>query len=54
LEQWVQRRLSKHKWLNGGIESVESIPRTPSGKMLRRQMRDQYHARVKAGSQAKL
>ncbi|KAH4004947.1 hypothetical protein HBI13_023320 [Parastagonospora nodorum] len=49
LDEWVRSRLSKHKWLTGGIEVVESIPRTPSGKMLRREMRDQYHARMKEG-----
>ncbi|KAF9692434.1 hypothetical protein EKO04_009626 [Ascochyta lentis] len=54
MDEWVQGRLSKHKWLTGGVEVVESIPRTPSGKMLRREMRDQYHARLKRNGQAKL
>ncbi|KAL5117185.1 hypothetical protein ACEQ8H_004873 [Pleosporales sp. CAS-2024a] len=48
LDEWVKGRLSKHKWLTGGVECVDSIPRTPSGKMLRREMRDQYHARMKS------
>ncbi|KAF2762904.1 4-coumarate-CoA ligase [Pseudovirgaria hyperparasitica] len=42
LTKWVQERLSRYKWLDGGIEQVESIPRTESGKMLRREMRDRY------------
>ncbi|KAJ4987848.1 AMP-binding enzyme [Stagonosporopsis vannaccii] len=54
LAAWVQQRLSRHKWLTGGVEVVEEIPRTPSGKMLRREMRDRYHARLKRESQAKL
>ncbi|KAK7179226.1 hypothetical protein DPSP01_011773 [Paraphaeosphaeria sporulosa] len=54
LDAWVKNRLSKHKWLTGGIEMVDSIPRTPSGKMLRREMRDQYHALLKRKGQAKL
>ncbi|KAF2624303.1 4-coumarate-CoA ligase-like protein [Macroventuria anomochaeta] len=54
LEEWVKNRLSRHKWLTGGIEVVDEIPRTPSGKMLRRQMRDKYHARLKAEGRAKL
>ncbi|KAH7402092.1 4-coumarate-CoA ligase-like protein [Phaeosphaeria sp. MPI-PUGE-AT-0046c] len=54
LDRWVKERLSRHKWLTGGIEAVDSIPRTPSGKMLRREMRDAYHARIKASGKAKL
>jgi 4-coumarate--CoA ligase len=57
LENWVQNRLSKHKWLTAGIDHAKfhpQIPRTPSGKMLRREMRDQYHARVKQEGKAKL
>jgi len=54
LDEWVKQRLSKHKWLTGGVEVVDEIPRTPSGKMLRREMRDRYHARVKREGQAKL
>ncbi|KAF1945373.1 4-coumarate-CoA ligase-like protein [Clathrospora elynae] len=54
LNEWIERRLSRHKWLTGGIEVVASIPRTPSGKMLRREMRDQYHARLKSNGKAKL
>ncbi|KPI43323.1 4-coumarate--CoA ligase-like 5 [Cyphellophora attinorum] len=47
LSQYIEARLSRHKWLTGGLEVVDSIPRTPSGKMLRREMRDRYHARLK-------
>lgn len=63
LHEYVGKRLSKHKHLSGGIEVVDyvslrlspmfmtannsKIPRTPSGKMLRREMRDAYHERVK-------
>lgn len=54
LNEWVEGRLSRHKWLSGGIEVVDSIPRTPSGKMLRREMRDRYHARLKAEGRSKL
>ncbi|KAF2113074.1 4-coumarate-CoA ligase-like protein [Lophiotrema nucula] len=54
LDEWVKQRLSKHKWLTGGIEAVDSIPRTPSGKMLRREMRDRYHARMKVENRSRL
>ncbi|KAJ7604638.1 phenylacetyl-CoA ligase [Roridomyces roridus] len=32
---------SKHKWLTGGIQFISAIPRNPSGKILRRLLRDQ-------------
>ncbi|KAF2702884.1 4-coumarate-CoA ligase-like protein [Pleomassaria siparia CBS 279.74] len=54
LDEWVKQRLSKHKWLTGGVEAVDSIPRTPSGKMLRREMRDRYHAQLKNEGRSKL
>ncbi|KAF2749964.1 4-coumarate-CoA ligase-like protein [Sporormia fimetaria CBS 119925] len=54
LDEWVQGRLSRHKWVTGGFEVVDSIPRTPSGKMLRREMRDRYHARIKSEGKSKL
>ncbi|EFR02230.1 4-coumarate-CoA ligase 2 [Nannizzia gypsea CBS 118893] len=44
LDEFVKCRLSKYKHLAGGIEIVDQIPRTPSGKMLRREMRDRYHS----------
>ncbi|KAF2095909.1 4-coumarate-CoA ligase-like protein [Rhizodiscina lignyota] len=50
LKEHVESRLSRHKWLTGGIEIVDAIPRTPSGKMLRREMRDMYYARLKEKS----
>ncbi|KAH7132194.1 4-coumarate-CoA ligase-like protein [Dendryphion nanum] len=54
LDEWIKQRLSRHKWITGGIEVVNSIPRTPSGKMLRREMRDRYHARMKREGKSKL
>ncbi|KAJ6558663.1 phenylacetyl-CoA ligase [Mycena sp. CBHHK59/15] len=32
---------SKHKWLAGGVQFTDSIPRNPSGKILRRLLREQ-------------
>ncbi|KAF1813216.1 4-coumarate-CoA ligase 2 [Eremomyces bilateralis CBS 781.70] len=52
LHEWVNGKLSRHKHLDGGIEIVDLIPRTPSGKTLRRQMRDQYHERLRAQQKA--
>ncbi|KAG8817512.1 hypothetical protein FRC17_011198 [Serendipita sp. 399] len=42
LDTWVQQRLSRYKWLKGGIEFVGQIPKSPTGKVLRRQLVDKY------------
>ncbi|KAG9259122.1 uncharacterized protein F5Z01DRAFT_614670 [Emericellopsis atlantica] len=36
----VERQTSKYKWLRGGIVFVDKIPKSPSGKILRRVMKD--------------
>ncbi|KAJ7342708.1 hypothetical protein DFH08DRAFT_1010977 [Mycena albidolilacea] len=47
LEAWHQKALSKYKWLRGGIEVVKEIPKTPTGKTMRRVLQDQYELRAK-------
>ncbi|RAH48732.1 acyl--CoA ligase [Aspergillus brunneoviolaceus CBS 621.78] len=46
----VQETKARHKWLKGGVEFVDLIPKSPSGKILRRLLRD----REKKSRQAKL
>lgn len=36
VQGYVEARLSKHKWLTAGAYFVDAIPRTPSGKVIRR------------------
>jgi acyl-CoA synthetase (AMP-forming)/AMP-acid ligase II len=36
VKEWIVQRLARYKALDGGVEFVESIPRTSSGKILRR------------------
>ncbi len=36
----VQKQKSKHKWLRGGIEFVDVIPKSPSGKILRKDLKE--------------
>lgn len=47
----VEEHKARHKWLKGGIEFTDSIPKSPSGKILRRLLRDkEKEARRKNGA----
>ncbi|ETN43109.1 uncharacterized protein HMPREF1541_02267 [Cyphellophora europaea CBS 101466] len=39
---WVKERLVKYKHLDGGVKFVPQIPKTPSGKILKRLLRDEF------------
>ncbi|KAJ3980433.1 hypothetical protein F5890DRAFT_1541611 [Lentinula detonsa] len=56
LEEWQKENLSKYKWTRGGIEIVKQIPKSPTGKTLRRILVDRYELRQKSkrGSRSKL
>lgn len=46
----IEQHKSRHKWLKGGVEFIDVIPKSPSGKILRRLLRDkEKEARKKAG-----
>lgn len=40
ISKHVEDHKSKHKWLKGGVEFIDVIPKSPSGKILRRLLRD--------------
>lgn len=40
LRELVERQTARYKWLRGGIVFVDKVPKSPSGKILRRVMRD--------------
>lgn len=40
IRRWSDKRLANHKRLRGGVVFVDSLPRTPSGKLLLRVLRD--------------
>ncbi|KAF9451831.1 acetyl-CoA synthetase-like protein [Macrolepiota fuliginosa MF-IS2] len=50
LENWHKKNLSKYKWLRGGIEIIDEIPKSPTGKTLRRVLQDQYESRLRTKS----
>jgi acyl-coenzyme A synthetase/AMP-(fatty) acid ligase len=41
LAEWVATQVAAHKRLRGGICFVDQVPKSPSGKVLRRVMREQ-------------
>ncbi|KAL3457185.1 hypothetical protein BJX64DRAFT_280782 [Aspergillus heterothallicus] len=38
LSDMVKKRFARHKWLTGGVYFIDSIPRTGSGKVVRRKL----------------
>ncbi|CAO2657301.1 Nn.00g034270.m01.CDS01 [Neocucurbitaria sp. VM-36] len=48
IKLWVEERLAKYKKLAGGVKFVDSIPKTPSGKILKRVLRERAEREVGA------
>lgn len=42
LENFVASKVAKYKLLTGGVTILESIPKNPSGKILRRQLKEDF------------
>lgn len=40
VRKWVEGKLARYKWLAGGVRFVEIIPKSPSGKILKRVLRE--------------
>ncbi|KAI1379725.1 acetyl-CoA synthetase-like protein [Hypoxylon crocopeplum] len=51
--KWVEEHKARYKWLKGGVEFIDAIPKSPSGKILRRLLKDQEREKRRA-SGAKL
>ncbi len=43
----VEDHKARHKWLKGGVEFIDAIPKSPSGKILRRLLKDKEAQRRK-------
>ena len=50
----VEQHKSNHKWLRGGVEFIDVVPKSPSGKILRRMLRDKEKAKQSKAGQPKL
>ncbi|EAU35348.1 conserved hypothetical protein [Aspergillus terreus NIH2624] len=48
LKEYVKANMARHKQLRGGVVFVKEIPKSTSGKILRRQLRDQAKAEAEA------
>ncbi|RMJ23667.1 AMP-binding enzyme [Aspergillus sp. HF37] len=49
VQKFVLERLARFKALTGGVAFVEAIPKNPSGKILKRVLRDEAKGEVQAG-----
>lgn len=53
INEWLNQRVASHKRLRGGIKFIDAIPASPTGKILRRELRD-LASRDQAGQGSKL
>ncbi|KAL8713619.1 MAG: hypothetical protein Q9220_002481 [cf. Caloplaca sp. 1 TL-2023] len=54
IQEWLAARVAKHKRLRGGVRFVDEIPKSPSGKILRRKLRLRAQAEEAEPIKAKL
>lgn len=52
--QWLSKKVASHKRLRGGVRFVDEIPKSVSGKILRRVLKLQAAEEEKKGEKAKL
>ncbi|KAF5615764.1 phenylacetyl ligase [Fusarium sp. NRRL 25303] len=48
IKKHVEEHKAKYKWLRGGIEFAQALPKTPSGKITRRALRDAARRKAQA------
>ena len=44
----IKGKIAKYKWLEGGVKFVDAIPKNPSGKILKRLLREEAEKETKA------
>jgi acyl-coenzyme A synthetase/AMP-(fatty) acid ligase len=54
IADYVNSKVSRIKWITGGVIFVDSIPKNPSGKILRKILRGLDKSIAKAPSGSKL
>lgn len=51
---WLAGKVANHKRLRGGVKFVDEVPKSASGKILRRVLKDRVKAELQQGERAKL
>eukprot|EP00594_Rhizosolenia_setigera_P001029 CAMPEP_0178944038 /NCGR_PEP_ID=MMETSP0789-20121207/2920_1 /TAXON_ID=3005 /ORGANISM="Rhizosolenia setigera, Strain CCMP 1694" /LENGTH=505 /DNA_ID=CAMNT_0020623699 /DNA_START=294 /DNA_END=1811 /DNA_ORIENTATION=+ len=46
VQKWVKERVAPYKRLEGGVEFIDVVPKSPSGKILRRLLKDKYRCEM--------
>ncbi|KLT43481.1 putative AMP binding protein [Cutaneotrichosporon oleaginosum] len=54
VQAWVAARVAQHKKLRGGVVVVDAIPKSPSGKILRKDLRKRAQAEYESKAAARL
>ena len=54
IQDWLAQKVASHKKLRGGVKFVDEIPKSASGKILRRVLKAQALEADKKGEKAKL
>ena len=58
VSEWIAAKVANHKKLRGGVILIEAIPNSPSGKILRKDLRamtkKEIEEKVKSGREGKL
>ncbi|KAF4988762.1 hypothetical protein FGRMN_9556 [Fusarium graminum] len=49
IQRYVEEHKARYKWLKGGVEFVDEIPKSPTGKILRRKLRDRERESRRSG-----
>ena len=48
IQKHVEKHKARYKWIAGGVEFIDAIPKSPSGKILRRLLRDKEKEKRRA------
>lgn len=48
VQKWIEGRVAKHKYLRGGAIVIDAIPKSASGKILRRELKERAKKEVAA------
>ena len=49
IKKHVEDHKARHKWLKGGVRFIDAVPKSPSGKILLRLLRDQEKEALRKG-----